>query len=653
MIRFTDLSFSRGGRTLLAGVNLLLPPRGRIGIVGANGAGKSSLFACIRGELSIDRGDIEIPGGWVMAHVGQEMPPSDLSAQEYVLQGDGELIELEKELEELATRHDDAAGTRVAEVYVRLENIGGHSARARAAQLLAGLGFAQEEFAKNVGEFSGGWRMRLNLAQALMTRSDLLLLDEPTNHLDMDAVLWLEGWLARYPGMLLVITHDREFLDAVATHIAYFDGQGNTELYSGNYSGFELQRGERLAVQQASFEKQQRTVKHLESYINRFRAQATKARQAQSRIKALERMERISAAHVDSPFSFSFRKPHGEPRMLLTLENAKLGYGVGDTVRTILPKVNFSILPNSRIGLLGRNGQGKSTLIKTIAGELALQAGERHAGQHLKIGYFAQHQLDMLRPSETAFWHMRECDALEAQHFNRSLTRDQELRDFLGGFDFRGKRLEDPVGVFSGGEKARLALALIVWQRPNLLLLDEPTNHLDIDMRQALTEALLDYEGAMVIVAHDRHLIRATCDDLMWVHDGLAEVFEGDLDDYRDAAKIGAKPAKASSPESGNADEPKTPVRKEDRRAEANERVRLANLKKPIQKRIDECERKLAKVQKEKDLVSAWLASEAAYAPEERDTLALQVRQDGELGESIAELENEWLELADQLQWVR
>ena len=651
MIRFTDLAFSRGGRTLLSGVNLLLPPRGRIGIVGANGAGKSSLFACIRGELSIDRGDIEIPGGWVMAHVGQEMPPSDLSAQEYVLQGDGELIELEKELEMLATRHDDAAGTRVAEVYVRLENIGGHSARARAAQLLAGLGFAQEEFDKNVGEFSGGWRMRLNLAQALMTRSDLLLLDEPTNHLDMDAVLWLEGWLARYSGMLLVITHDREFLDAVATHIAYFDGQGNTELYSGNYSGFELQRGERLAVQQASFEKQQRTVKHLESYINRFRAQATKARQAQSRIKALERMERISAAHVDSPFSFSFRKPHGEPRMLLTLENAKLGYGVGNTARTILPKVNFSILPNSRIGLLGRNGQGKSTLIKTIAGELALQAGERHAGQHLKIGYFAQHQLDMLRPAETAFWHMRECDALEAQHFNRSLTRDQELRDFLGGFDFRGKRLEDPVGVFSGGEKARLALALIVWQRPNLLLLDEPTNHLDIDMRQALTEALLDYEGAMVIVAHDRHLIRATCDDLMWVHDGVAETFEGDLDDYRDAAKIGAKLAKAAPSEVETSAEKFD--RKQDRRAEANEGVRLANLKKPIQKKIDECERKLTKAQAEKETVAAWLASEAAYAPEERDTLASQIKRDGELGELIANLENEWLELSEQLQWAR
>jgi ATP-binding cassette, subfamily F, member 3 len=651
LIRFTDLSFSRGGRTLLASVNLLLPPRGRIGIVGANGAGKSSLFACIRGELSIDRGDIEIPGGWVMAHVGQEMPPSDLSAQEYVLQGDGELIALEKELETLATRDDEAAGTRVAEIYVRLENIGGHSARARAAQLLAGLGFAQGEFDKNVGEFSGGWRMRLNLAQALMTRSDLLLLDEPTNHLDMDAVLWLEGWLARYPGMLLVITHDREFLDAVATHIAYFDGQGNTELYSGNYSGFEVQRGERLAVQQASFEKQQRTVKHLESYINRFRAQATKARQAQSRIKALERMERISAAHVDSPFTFSFRKPHGEPRMLLTLENAKLGYGSQAGGRTILPKVNFSILPNSRIGLLGRNGQGKSTLIKTIAGELALQAGERHTGQHLKIGYFAQHQLDMLRPTETAFWHMRECDALEAQHFNRSLTRDQELRDFLGGFDFRGKRLEDPVSVFSGGEKARLALALIVWQRPNLLLLDEPTNHLDIDMRQALTEALLDYEGAMVIVAHDRHLIRATCDDLMWVHDGLAETFEGDLDDYRDAAKIGAKTAKTAPQVLETAAEKAD--RKQDRRAEADERVRLANLRKPLQKKLDQCERDLASAQKEKDAVTAWLGSETAYAREERDTLASQVKRDGELSERISELETLWLDLSDQMQWIR
>jgi ATP-binding cassette, subfamily F, member 3 len=487
--------------------------------------------------------------------------------------------------------------------------------------------------------------MRINLAQALMTRSDLLLLDEPTNHLDMDAVLWLEGWLTRYPGMLLMITHDRDFLDAVAQHILHMDGNCGATLYSGNYSAFELQRGERLVLQQAAFEKQQRQVKHLEAFITRFRAKATKAKQAQSRIKALEKMERIAAAHVDSPFTFAFRKPFGEPRMLLRMEHASLGYGE----KTVLKDVNFSVLPQSRIGLLGRNGEGKSTLMKALAGDLALQAGLRHEGHHLKIGYFAQHQLDILRMDENALWHMMKCDAAEAEYFNRGLAREQELRDFLGSFDFRGDRLNDPVRIFSGGEKARLALALIVWQKPNLLLLDEPTNHLDIEMRHALTEALLDYEGSLIVVTHDRHLLRATCDEMIWVHNGRAEPFDGDLDDYRDSVKIAPQVSTAPAADSDTAKRDRRETRKED----AAERNRLNKLRKPLQHEILKIEKRLATLNAERSPITAWITSEAAYAIENRDLLAQQTQRDGEIASEVGELELEWLDVTEKMEWIR
>ncbi len=640
MIRFRDLTYAQGGRPLVRNVSLALPPRTRIGVVGANGTGKSTLFAVLQGVHAPEQGDIELPGGWVIAHVAQEVTEVLGSALEFALQGDAELIALEAEIDRLALGTTDEEGTALAEAYARLDNIGGHSARARASELLAGLGFSQAELSQPVGEFSGGWRMRLNLAQALMTRSDLLLLDEPTNHLDMDAVLWLESWLLRYSGTLLFITHDRDFLDAVATHILHLDGMSGMAAYTGNYSAFEAQRYERLSTQQSAYDKQQRTIKHLESYVIRFRAKATKAKQAQSRIKALERMERIAASHVDSPFTFRFLPTVGEPRQLLRLEDGKIGYGE----RTILNGVNVSVLPESRIGLLGRNGQGKSTLVKAIAGALEMQEGERHLGQHLKVGYFAQHQLDTLREDENALWHMQQRDVLEAAHFRRPLARDQELRDFLGGFDFRGERISDPVGVFSGGEKARLALALIVWQRPNLLLLDEPTNHLDIEMRQALTQALVEYEGAVMIVAHDRHLLRASCDEFLWIHSGRVELFEGDLDDYRDASKIAPQVSKKKEV----INEIKT-----ERREDAQERARLATQRKPLQKELDGVEKKLATAQEKRSVVAQWLASPEAYSDTDRSALAEKIKAEGELGVEVEALEARWLALSEAIEWVR
>jgi ATP-binding cassette, subfamily F, member 3 len=626
---------------LVRNAELTLPPRTRIGIVGANGTGKSSLFAVMRGELGAEQGDVELPGGWVLAHVAQEVHAVTVSAQEFVLQGDAELVALEAQIAELATQTSDEAGHALAQCYAKLDVIDGHRARARAAELLSGLGFTQAELAKPVSAFSGGWRMRLNLAQALMTRSDLLLLDEPTNHLDMDAVLWLESWLVKYQGTLMLITHDRDFLDAMATHIVHLDGSANVALYIGNYSAFENQRAERLATQQAAFDKQQRTIAHLESYVTRFRAKATKAKQAQSRIKALERMEKIAAAHVDSPFTFRFRETLGEPRQLLRLEDARLGYGE----RVVVDDIEMSILPQSRIGLLGRNGQGKSTLVKALAGTLALQSGVRHTGLHLKVGYFAQHQLDTLRMEHTALWHMQQCDAKEAEITRKPLAREQELRDFLGGFDFRGERLEDAVSVFSGGEKARLALALIVWQRPNLLLLDEPTNHLDIEMRQALTEALVDFEGAMVIVAHDRHLLRATCDEFWWVHDGQAQPFEGDLDDYRDASRIAA----FAQSEAGEL----KATRRDERRSQAHERSRLAALRKPIERQIAEIDRQMAAHSTEKANLDNWLALPEAYFEENKARLTDGVRRQGELAAELEALETRWFELTESLEWVR
>ncbi len=667
MLRLIDLTLARGSVPLIERANITINPGRKVGIVGANGAGKSTLFAALRGLLHAERGDIAMPNGWVIAHVAQETPPSDKTALEYALDGDVELRDVEAQLA-AENEHPNADASKhgeiLAHLYSHLETIGGYAAPARAAELLAGLGFEHSMQNRAVAEFSGGWRMRLNLAQALMCRSDLLLLDEPTNHLDLDAVLWIEDWLARYAGTLLVITHDRDFIDRVSNQILFFDtsnpkAPAALKLYTGNYESFEAQRTVELEVQQGAFEKQQRTIKHLESFITRFKAKATKAAQAQSRMKALEKLERISAAHVDSPFSFSFRKPEGEPRQLLKFDDVSLGYGE----KNILEKVKFSLLPNSRIGLLGKNGAGKSTLVKAIAGELMERTGERIEGQHLKIAYFAQHQLEQLRNDESALWHMDQLDKQLTETRGYTRAREQELRNFLGGFDFRGDRVSEPVGVFSGGERARLVLAMLVYERPNLLLLDEPTNHLDMEMRQALTLALQDYEGALVVVAHDRHILRACCDELWLVADGTVRSFDGDLDDYRDWLKEQrSKPAKeksnaakekAAAVEAEKVIAEAAATKKPDRREDAEERQRLANARRPLQKRIDAIEKELGKLTLSRDALDAWLASEAAYAPENANDLGAKTRERGELAAKIELIEAEWMEKQDELQWVR
>ncbi len=632
MIRLTDVTLARGSKRLLEGAALTMHAGQKVGLVGANGSGKSSLFALLRGELDADAGEVSLPASWVIAHVAQETPATDTPAIEFVLDGDPELRAVMRALA-VAEAEPHVSGEHLADLHHRFDAIDGYSARARAAKLLAGLGFRAARHDDPVASFSGGWRMRLNLAQALMTRSDLLLLDEPTNHLDLDAVLWLEEWLERYPGTLLLVTHDRDFLDAVVTTIVHIDAC-KLRTYNGNYTQFESQHAQALAQQQAAYARQQRRIAHLRAYVDRFRAKATKAKQAQSRIKTLEKMELIAAAHVDSPFSFAFASRQIHERQLVKLEHATLGYGVDP----ILTGVERSILAGERIGLLGPNGAGKSTLLRAVAGELAPLAGRRLAAQGLRIGYFAQHQVEQLRLEHDALWHVRR---LEPD------TREQELRDFLGGFDFRGDRVAAAVGEFSGGEKARLTLALLVRQEPNLLLLDEPTNHLDIEMREALTEALQDYAGALIVVAHDRHLLRATADELWVVADGALSTFDGDLDDYRDWVR------ERRSADDGTTGEAAAPTdRKARRRTEAAERRRLSELKKPLQQELAAVEAEMQSLAGEKQELEAWLATEDAYAEASKESLVAALERQGDLTWQLARAEATWLELQSQLEAI-
>ena len=530
MIRFSQFSLMRGTKPLFDKADATVNPGEKVGLVGPNGAGKTSLFSLLLGELHPDGGDIDFPAGWRISHVAQETPALDRPAIEYAMDGDTRLRALQAELAELeASPQTAASGMRIAELHTALADAGAYTVRSRAEQLLLGLGFSMEDMQHSVATFSGGWRMRLNLAQALMCPSDLLLLDEPTNHLDLDAILWLEDWLKRYTGTLIVISHDRDFLDGIANVILHID-DGKLRRYAGNYSAFERQRAEQITVMQSMIEKQARRRAHLEAYINRFRYKATKARQAQSRLKALEKMETIAPLRAATGFSFDFLEPESSPNPLLVMDGVTAGYTQtdkhGDTIETtpIVSDIRFALQTGERIGLLGVNGAGKSTFIKTVAGELPPLSGVFTTGKGLKIGYFAQHQVEMLRNDESPLWHLSKI---------APDTREQELRNFLGSFHFQGDMATSPVAPFSGGEKARLALALIVWQRPNLLLLDEPTNHLDLDMREALTEALAQYEGTLLLVSHDRHLLRATTDRFYIVADHRLREFDGDLDDYR------------------------------------------------------------------------------------------------------------------------
>ena len=634
MLRISDLTLARGTTRLLHGASVTVHPGHKVGLIGANGSGKSSLFALLRGEISQEAGDVSMPASWVIAYVAQEASATDVPAIDYVLDGDQELRAIERELaaeDEGVDAHE--SGQRIAELHDRFDAIDGYSARARAAALLSGLGFAAERHDDPVASFSGGWRMRLNLARALMCRSDLLLLDEPTNHLDLDAVLWLEDWLGRYPGTLLLVTHDRDFLDAVVGEIVHLDN-GTLRLYTGNYAQFERERAEALALQQAAYIKQQRQIAHLRSFIDRFRAKATKAKQAQSRIKTLERMESIAAAHVDSPFSFELRSTEIGARQLLKLDHADLGY---DGV-PVLADVNWPILAGARIGLLGHNGAGKSTLLRAIAGELRPMRGGRLTANGLRIGYFAQHQMEQLRLDESALWHFQRLEPG---------AREQELRNYLGGFDFRGDRVSAMVREFSGGEKARLTLALLARQRPNLLLLDEPTNHLDIEMREALTEALQDYTGALIVVAHDRHLLRATADELWLAADGNLSPFDGDLDDYRQwvLEERSAQVARAQKPRNVAAID-----RKAQRREEAQERQRLASLRKPYEQELAQLEKELAELASEKQTLDDWLASPDAYVDEARQRLKETLTRQGDLTWRLARAEAAWLHLQTTLE---
>ncbi|HEY5801058.1 MAG TPA: ATP-binding cassette domain-containing protein, partial [Burkholderiaceae bacterium] len=534
MIRFINVSLMRGTKPLLESCDLTLNPGDKIGLIGANGAGKSSLFGMLRGELHADQGEIDFPAKWRMAYVAQETPALDRPALEYAIDGDVTLRKLQADLDaaEAADHHEHThdSGMLIGELHGALADADAYTVQSRAEQLLLGLGFTLDQMQQPVASFSGGWRMRLNLAQALMCPSDLLLLDEPTNHLDLDAIIWLEEWLKRYAGTLIIISHDRDFLDGVVNVVVHID-ERKLKRYSGNYSAFERQRAAQLVLAAASIEKQQRAKAHLESFINRFKAKASKARQAQSRMKALAKMEELAPLRAAAEFQFEFREPLSAPNPLLVLDDVEAGYRIknewGDETgqKAIVHHINFSLQTGQRIGLLGVNGAGKSTLIKTIAGELTPLSGDAVTGKGLSIGYFAQHQVEMLRHDESPLWHLAKI---------APTVREQELRNFLGGFNFPGNMVTSSIAPFSGGEKARLALALIVWQRPNLLLLDEPTNHLDLETREALTMALAQFEGTLVLVSHDRHLLRATTDQFIIVADGRLQPFDGDLDDYKD-----------------------------------------------------------------------------------------------------------------------
>jgi ATP-binding cassette subfamily F protein 3 len=629
MLALSNIALRRGPKVLVEGASLQAHAGQRIGVIGPNGCGKSSLFAMFLGELEPDQGELVLDPRYEIAHVAQESPRGSGSAVDYVMDGDRELREVQAAIAE----GEAAADTPDLHLlYERMEAIDGFTAEARASRLLHGLGFAADDYTNPVESFSGGWRMRLNLARALMCRSDILLLDEPTNHLDLPAILWLERWLKRYDGILLVISHDRDFLDEVCTRIAHFENCA-ISLYTGNYSQFEKLRAEQLALQQAMYARQQKQIKHMQGFVDRFRYKASKARQAQSRIKMLERMEEIAPAHVDSPFRFHFMEPEKQPQHLLGLTDATLGYDDG----VVLDNVNLSLLAGDRIGLLGMNGAGKSTLVKALSTGSTLLAGERHLSKDTKIGYFAQHQLDLLRPESSPVDHLREYAPGD---------REQDLRNYLGRFGFGGERIFEPVAPFSGGEKARLVLALMIRQGPNLLLLDEPTNHLDLEMRQALSVALIEYSGALVVISHDRHLLRSVCDELLIVHDGIVDRFDRSLDDYPDWLR--EQDEKSEQAVAKWKDAPaKSANKKQQRREQAEERQRL----KPLQDKVRAVEKELLSNRARLAELEERLADESMYTePDRKDELTRLIQEQAAVRSKIESLEEAWLEASETLE---
>ena len=628
MITLNEISLLRSGKILLEDASAIIHSGQHVGLVGANGSGKSSLLAMLTGGLHPDKGNLSFDVGRGLAHMAQEILALDRNSVEYVLDGDEQLRKIERQITiaETSEKHE-----HLAEFHEQLLQADGYTARSRAEQLLHGLGFNHQELQKNVKDFSGGWRMRLNLARTLMSPSDVMLLDEPTNHLDLDAIVWLENYLKRYPGTLLIISHDRDFLDAVTNNTLHIEHQ-TLNHYRGNYSAFEKMRSERLQQQQAAFEKQQKQRAHMESFVERFRAKATKAKQAQSRLKALAKLEDIAPAHVDSPFSFRFPEADKMSSPLLTLENAQLGYENNPMLT-----VKLSILPGSRIGLLGANGAGKSTLIRSLAGELPLISGQVHEGEHLRIGYFAQHQLESLDSKASPILHLQRLSPD---------AREQELRNFLGGFGFHGEKATDVIEGFSGGEKARLALAVIGWQKPNLLLLDEPTNHLDLDMRLALTLALQTFEGAMILVSHDRNLIKSTTDELFLVHDDRMEEYAGDLDDYSDwlmqqrlQERNDGKGEKEPTENSGQ-------QRREQKRLAAERRKQL----RPLKQKVEKLEKSLEKHQSTLADVENTLAEPDIYTGSEKIKLKGLLEKQTELKKQINDTEEQWMMALEELE---
>ncbi|KKW68411.1 ABC transporter [Lampropedia cohaerens] len=653
MITLNQVVLRRGTKVLLDKASFTLQPGEHAALVGRNGAGKSTLFALMNGTLHEDAGEFSMPAHWRLAQVAQNMPDSDDSATEFVLAGDSHLLQLQHQL---AQAEADGDGIAMGRLHAELADAGAYDARARAQALILGLGFQPEQLDRPVNSFSGGWRMRLQLARALMAPSDLLLLDEPTNHLDLDALIWLESWLTRYPGTLLVISHDREFLDATTQVTLHLEHQTITR-YGGNYSFFEEQRALKLEQQQAAFARQQDKIAHLQSFIDRFKAKATKARQAQSRVKALERMERIAPVLAEADFSFSFKEPLVLPNPMLAVKNARMGYPGqdGSAATTILQDVNLSVRAGERIGILGANGQGKSTLIKSIVGDLPLISGEITLGKGLAIGYFAQQELDVLHEGSNPLEHfVRLARSYGANPPNPA--REQDLRNFLGSFNFSGDMVAQPVGTMSGGEKARLVLAMLVWQRPGLLLLDEPTNHLDLATREALGMALNSFEGTLMLVSHDRALLRAVCDQFWLVSGGKVTDFDGDLEDYQQHVlqqqrELRSRTAQADKARSSavapaaQAPAPAAPSNREQRRLEAEKRQALAARTQPLKKQIKALEQNLARWQKEKAAVEAALGADST--PEQWASGGKKIKQ---LQESIDAAEEQWLALSEQLQ---
>ncbi len=629
MITATDLSLDRGAKNLINASSFTIHPNHKVGLVGSNGCGKSSLFAALLGELSPDAGNLSMPSSWAIATVKQETPSLEQSALDYVMDGDKEFRQLEQQLEQARTNDD---GNLEATLINKIDTINGYSLPARAGELLHGLGFLQNQLANPVRDFSGGWRMRLNLAQALISRADLLLLDEPTNHLDLDAVIWLQRWLKRFTGTLVLISHDRDFLDTVIGQILHIEHK-RAKLYSGNYTAFERQRREHLAQQDAQYQKQQKEAEHLTAFVDRFRAKASKAKQAQSRLKRLEKLPDLAPAHVDSQFTFSFEEPESLPYPLLSLTESQCGY---NTETIILNEVGLTLVPGSRIGLLGRNGAGKSTLIKSLAGEIELLNGERYCAQELQIGYFSQHQLEQLHSGSSPVDHI-----IRAQ----PTLGEPQARSFLGKFGFSGDQALESVNTMSGGEKARLVLALIVLEKPQLLLLDEPTNHLDLEMRQALVMALQDFGGAIILIAHDRFLLESCVDEFYLVANGQVSNFSGDIDDYQQWLNDDKKQAINNN---------KSTVDKGvDKKQLRQQQAELRKISAPLRKEADKLEKKIQHWQDELTQVEALLSDSDIYQAERKSELTIQLKLQASLKNKVEENEMLWLELAEQIEEIQ